>query len=143
MQSLSPYAVIVCHFSTLSLIPKDAYQFSDHSAAWADPDWGQGVRTPLKNHKNIGYLSNFGPDPLKKITKLPSQHSIFGHHRPASETLFKWRSLGADHGPLIVVFGSYLTSSIYKNMLSKLDPLCQNFLDPRMSIFLKSVHQIC
>ena len=28
---------------------------------------GQGVRTPppLKNHKNIGFLSNIGPDPLK------------------------------------------------------------------------------
>ena len=25
----------------------------------------QGVRTPLKNHKNIGFLSNSGPDPLK------------------------------------------------------------------------------
>ena len=34
---------------------------------------GQGVRTPspLKNHKNIGFLSNTGPDPLKihKATK--------------------------------------------------------------------------
>ena len=26
-----------------------------------------------------------------KITKLPSQHSMTGHHRPASETPFKWR----------------------------------------------------
>ena len=26
---------------------------------------GQGVRTPLKNHKNIGFLRNTGPDPLK------------------------------------------------------------------------------
>ena len=41
---------------------------------------GQGVWTPLlKNHKNIGFLSNIGPDPIK-ITKLPSQHSILGHH---------------------------------------------------------------
>ena len=32
---------------------------------------GQGVRTPLENHKNIGFLSNTGPDPLKnhKATK--------------------------------------------------------------------------
>ena len=32
---------------------------------------GQGVRTPLKNHKNIGFLSNTGPDPLEnhKATK--------------------------------------------------------------------------
>ena len=33
--------------------------------------WGQGVRTPLKNHKFIGFPSNTGTDPLK-ITKLPS-----------------------------------------------------------------------
>ena len=34
---------------------------------------GTGVRTPLKNHKNIqvGFPSNIDPDPLK-ITKLPS-----------------------------------------------------------------------
>ena len=38
---------------------------------------GQGVRTPpLENYKNIGFLSNTGPVPLK-ITKLPSQHSNF------------------------------------------------------------------
>ena len=32
---------------------------------------GQGVRTPLKNHKNKGYLSNTGQEPLKnhKATK--------------------------------------------------------------------------
>ena len=26
---------------------------------------GPGARSPLKNHKNIGFLSNSGPDPLK------------------------------------------------------------------------------
>ena len=33
---------------------------------------GQGVPTPLENHKIIGFLSNTGPDPLKnhKATKL-------------------------------------------------------------------------
>ena len=39
----------------------------------ADPEGGQGVRTPppLKNHKHIGFLSNTGPDRLKnhKATK--------------------------------------------------------------------------
>ena len=30
---------------------------------------------PLKNPKNIGFLTNTGPDPLR-ITKLSSQHSI-------------------------------------------------------------------
>ena len=36
---------------------------------------GEGVQTPLKNHKNIGFLSKNGPDTLK-ITKLSSQHSF-------------------------------------------------------------------
>ena len=41
---------------------------------------GQGVRTPLpKNHKNIGFLSNTSPDPLKNHK---SQHSMLGHNRP-------------------------------------------------------------
>ena len=52
---------------------------------------------PLKNHKNIGFLSNFGPDPLQ-ITKLLSQHSMLGHHQHASETPFKWRFAG---GPMM------------------------------------------
>ena len=36
-----------------------------------DPEGGQGIRTPLKNHKYIGFLSNTGPDPLEshKATK--------------------------------------------------------------------------
>ena len=46
---------------------------------------GQGVRTPPEKYQNKGFLSNTGPDPLK-ITKLPSQHSMLGHYRHASET---------------------------------------------------------
>ena len=46
-------------------------------------DRGSGL--PLKTHKEVGFLSNTGPDPLK-ITKLPSQHSMLGHNRHASET---------------------------------------------------------
>ena len=52
---------------------------------------------PLENYKNIGFLSKTGQDPLK-ITKLPIHHSMLGHHRPASETPFKWRFAG---GPLM------------------------------------------
>ena len=54
---------------------------------------------PLKNKKkNIEFLGNTGP-PLK-ITKLhvPSQHSMLGHHRHASETPFKLRFTG---GPMV------------------------------------------
>ena len=54
---------------------------------------GQEVRTPLENYKNKGFLSNTAPDPLK-ITKLPSQHSMLGHHQPASKTPFKCRFAG-------------------------------------------------
>ena len=74
--------------------------------SFADPGGGgAGVRTPLEYYQNIGFQSNTGPDPLK-ITKLTIQHSMLGHHRPASETPFKWRFAG---GPL--VFGSFFLSS--------------------------------
>ena len=46
----------------------------------------------IQNHKNIEFLSNTGPDPLK-FSKLPSQHSTMGHHRHARETPFKGFSL--------------------------------------------------
>ena len=49
---------------------------------------GGGGTGGLKNHKNIEFLSNTGPDPLE-FSKLPSQHSTLGHHRHASETSFK------------------------------------------------------
>ena len=60
-------------------------------SACADPKGGGtgGPPPPLKNHKNIGFLSNTGLDPLK-ITKLQSQHSM----------AFSWR---ADDCLLIVV----------------------------------------
>ena len=61
---------------------------------------GAGHPTPLKNHKNIGFLSTTGPDPLK-IRKLSSQHSMLGYHRPASETPFKRRFAG---GPIMARF---------------------------------------
>ena len=37
---------------------------------------GGGGPDPLKNHKFKGFPINAGPDPLK-ITKLPSQHSMW------------------------------------------------------------------
>ena len=51
-----------------------------------------------------GGPSNIGPDPIK-ITKLPSQHLMLGHHRHASETPFKWRSAG---GPMMARFSGIL-----------------------------------
>ena len=68
---------------------------------------------------NAGGKDPEGPDPLEnhkfklkdslailvripcKITKLPSQYSMLGHYRPASETPLKWRFAV---GPIIVHF---------------------------------------
>ena len=32
---------------------------------WTDPEGGQGVRSPLKNHKTYRVSTNTGPDPRK------------------------------------------------------------------------------
>ena len=52
----------------------------------ADPEGGTGglYPRPLKNHKNIGILSNTDPGPLKNHKAAISQHSIMGHHWHAS-----------------------------------------------------------
>ena len=112
---------------------------------------------PPKNDKNIGFSSNTGPIPWK-ISKLPSQHSIKGHHRLATETpaysgtwilppliikknvvIFgpsQTKLSGSPHDdpqrlrPLIVWLGSSLPLWTKKKMLSKLVTLWQNFLDP-------------
>ena len=53
---------------------------------------------PLKNHKNIGFFSNSGLDPLTNHT-AGSQHSMLGNHQHTSETPFnKWRFAG---GPMV------------------------------------------
>ena len=68
-------------------------------------DTGSGTPLPLKNYKNIGFLSNTGPDPLKnhKATKPAfNVRATSARQRDA---------LKADDGLLIVVFGSFLPSS--------------------------------
>ena len=77
--------------------------------------WGHGSGTPsLKNYKNAGFLSNTGPDILK-ITKLPNQHSILRHQRPASELVTPFAG-----GPMMARFNWYPSSTI--KTLSKFDP---------------------
>ena len=50
---------------------------------------GRGpVPLPGNSQKNIGFLSNSGPYPLK------NQHSKLGHHQDASKTPFRWRFAG-------------------------------------------------
>ena len=44
---------------------------------------GRGSDPSEKSPKNIVFFSNTGQDPLK-ITNIPSQHSMLGHHWYAS-----------------------------------------------------------
>ena len=69
---------------------------------------GQGVRTlpPLKNHKNIGFLCNTGPDPLKNHKATKPAFNVgpaSARQRCTISMPFRWR---ADGGPFIEVFGS-------------------------------------
>ena len=97
---------------------------------------GQRVRhpTPLKNHKNKGFLTKTGPDRLKnhKATKPAfivgsSAAQLAEHYLMAN----RWR---VDDRPLIVVF-VWIISPL-KIFWSKLDPLWQIFLDARLPIDL-------
>ena len=59
---------------------------------------GQVVRPPLwEITKNIGFLSNTGPDPLKNHKATKPAFNV-GYHRHASETPFNWRFAG---GPMM------------------------------------------
>ena len=73
----------------------------------------QWVRTPLKNHKNKGLLSNTGSDPLKnhKATK-----PAFNIGPSSARQQNAWL---ADDGQILVVFGS---THQLKKKFSKLDP---------------------
>ena len=42
----------------------------------ADPERGTGVRTPLKNHKNLVFLSNADPDLLKNHKSTEPAFSV-------------------------------------------------------------------
>ena len=61
----------------------------------ADPEGDRGFRSPLKNNKNITFLSNTGPDTLKN--HKATMPAMLGHHWHVSER-FRWR---ADDGPLL------------------------------------------
>ena len=57
------------------------------STTGADPEggWGERVRIPLPNEKSQGYRV---PEQYWPGSKLPCQHSMLGHYRPARETPF-------------------------------------------------------
>ena len=75
---------------------------------------GMGVRTPLKNHEDIGLSSNTGPDPLKNHKATEPAFNVrpsLARQRNAISMAFRWR---ANDGSLRVVFRSSLPSSIKK-----------------------------
>ena len=56
---------------------------------------------PLRNHKFIGFFLAVLVRVPCKTTKLTSKYLVLDHHRPASETSFKWRfAWGAMLAPL-------------------------------------------
>ena len=111
------YTVIQMHFRLL-LIMKTNTMNHDQSQSihgtCADPEEETGGLTPpppLKNHKQKGFSSNTGPDPLKIAATKPAFNvgpsSV--HQRNAIHLMaFRWRT---DDGPLIVVLGSSIPSS--------------------------------
>ena len=44
--------------------PGKSQKYRGSEQHWSGGRGDTGVRTPLENHKNIGFLSNTGPDPL-------------------------------------------------------------------------------
>ena len=67
---------------------------------------------PMENHNTIGFLSDILVRSPLNLAKLPNQHLMLCHNRPASETPFQWQNrYRADNSPL-----------------SR-----QTFLDPRMT----------
>ena len=78
----------------------------------------------------VGFLSNIGPDSLE-ITKLPSQHSMLGHQRPASVMPFKWHFVGEPMMARFKFSDNWVLSPPHE--LKYVVKAGQNFLDPRMS----------
>ena len=105
-----------------------------------------GPDSPLKNHKNIGFLSTTGPDPLK-ITKPLSQHPCWAITRTPAKRHLNGVSLAGRLWPaysgiwvlfLLIDKNSKWKTTRKKFTLLKLTPydkteLWQNFQDPCMS----------
>ena len=94
----------------------------------------QGVQAPLKNHKNIEFLSNWFGSPEKSQSYQASIQCWAIISMPAKRHLNGISMAGQD-GLLIVVFGSSLPSSTKKTTTKK-----QSKLDPTLTKFSRSAH---
>ena len=139
---IGTYVVTACRLSSscqektpFCCLPISEAQISLWIHIWGSRGGTVGRDPPRKITKNIGFHCNTGPDPLKyhKATKPAFNVGPSSAH-PAKHRLngVCWR---ADDGQYIAVSGSSIpspTAKKRKKMLSNLDPLRQNFLDPRM-----------
>ena len=101
----------------------------------ADPEGGTGgPDPPLKNHNNIGFLCNTGPDPLYNYKATKPAFNVVPSSARQLNTIkmgFPWR---ADDGPFIAVFWSYILSS------TKKDKKTRTPLNPRMPLVCTMDH---
>ena len=121
----------------LPLVYEQAQNFGAkkaHASPWVDPEGGgdRGSGPLQENHKNIGFLRNTGPDPLKNHKATIQFWVIIG--TPANRHLNGVSLAGRCWPAYSGICYDHLPSKKRKNekKTSKLDPLWQNFLDPRM-----------
>ena len=69
-----------------------------------------------------------GPDPPWKITKLQSQHSMLGHHRPAGETPFNGVLLAGQWWPFYRIIWILCKKTKNKKRCQSWTPSEKNFL---------------
>ena len=77
---------------------------------------GRGSGPPLKNHENIGFLSNTGPDPLKKSQSYQASDECWAIIGPPVKRFLNGVPLAADDVPFITVFGSYNPNQLRKKI---------------------------
>ena len=94
---------------------------------------GRGSGPPLKNHKNLEFLLNTGPDPMKNHKATKPAFNV----GPSSALQRNAIS------PMMAQLKRYFDplSPSAKQTLSNLDALWQNLLDPRMlSLYLHTLY---
>ena len=91
---------------------------SSELLACADPEGGGRILTSLKNHKNIGFLVNTGPDPLK-------------NHK-STKPAFNGGPSSARQRNVSRRWPDFSCIWIHSLTKKKLGPSEKNFLDPRM-----------
>ena len=98
---------------------------------------GDGVRTPLKNHKNIGFSSKTGPDPLKNSSYQANIQcwAIIGTPGKCHFMAFRWQ---ANDSPLIVVLESSLPSSTKKKKKKKKKKHCQSWTPSDKTFWIRA-----